>query len=99
MSAYLEDLKRLTAERRAGRAVVLSERNKPLTETITEWFDALPGSEQCRRYKMQEFVDWFGVAPSLIGPALFKLGWQRKRGWRVSEPFSNYWIPPSARND
>ncbi|MHA1540340.1 MAG: hypothetical protein ACTSXQ_07680 [Alphaproteobacteria bacterium] len=72
-----------------------AEKNKPLDVKIYEWHAALPIQERQERYTMEELKELFPVAPSRIGGALHKLGWQRKRNWKGGGSYGRYWMPPT----
>jgi hypothetical protein len=67
---------------------------KPLTlaERIDTWWQGLPAAEQRAAYSMEFFRDRFGESPARLGPALFSLGWERKRDWRIGKPHGRVWL-------
>jgi hypothetical protein len=88
--SYSERLQRRRRERIEER----ENRPQPLSleEQIRGWWDNLPPSEKPNPWHMNFFVKRFGVAPSKIGPALYVLGWERKREYRTDGPSRRYWV-------
>jgi hypothetical protein len=93
MSTYLEGLKRLAVEHRARQTAKQLERSRSLEDRIRHWYEDLPPQERRTRYTMNQLVLLFGTAPGLIGAALHRLGWRRKRNWRTGGPYDRYWDP------
>lgn len=96
MATYLEKLKRLTAERIQQRAEERARQSRPLHQKIEEYFDSIPPHSRKASYTMDELVILFGTSAGLIGVALHRLGWERKRRWNSGGAFTRYWVPPSA---
>jgi len=71
-----------------------TESPKPLIQEIREWFSRLPEGDRDLTYHMDFFIYRFGQAPARIGPALFELGWTRRRSWTTGKPHSRVWVPP-----
>lgn len=93
---YLENLKREVAEINKRQAEERALRSRPLYVHIQEWFDSLPPDSRSATYTMEQLVQLFNTAPGLIGAALHRLGWERKRRWNSGGAFTRYWIPPRS---
>jgi hypothetical protein len=44
-------------------------------------------------YTMDDFVLLFNTSPGLIGTALHRLGWERRRRWGGNGAYVRYWVP------
>lgn len=95
MSTYLERVKRLAAERHAQEIARQLERSRSLEERIQSWYATLPPQDRRLRYTMDQLVILFGTAPGLIGTALHRLGWERKRQYTGPGGYTRYWVPAS----
>ena len=92
--SYIEDLRRQAAEHREHRADQRREETASLEDRIRHWYEELPATERKLYYRMQDFVVLFGGSPAVIGEALWRLGWTRKRRWRAESPSRRVWEPP-----
>lgn len=93
MSGYLENLKRVVAERHAAAAAARAHKARPLHEKIRDWFAGLPAQERRTHYTMAELALIFNTAPGRIGTALHLLGWERRRRFSGSDSYCRYWVP------
>lgn len=89
---------RLYEKRRHSQRQVVPK-PPPLSERITNWYNALPPSEQNRHYTMKELRTIFNETPQQIGATLFELGWSRKRLWRDETPTARYWFKHPLNNE
>jgi hypothetical protein len=94
MTTYLEGLKRRAAELQERQTAAQLERSRSLECRIRDWYENLPGRERQPSYTMSQLVLLFGTAPGLIGAALHRLQWERKRQWSAGGAFARYWQPP-----
>lgn len=89
IDAYMDGLRRNRAK--------ISATVKPhltLTEEIKAWWEGQSELNRFPGYSMRFLVNTFGYAPGKIGPALFELGWTRRRSWERGKPFCRVWVPP-----
>lgn len=68
-----------------------------LVEEIRRWWESQTDINRFPSYSMRFLVNTFGYAPGKIGPALFELGWTRRRSWQKNKPFCRVWVPPSTK--
>jgi hypothetical protein len=66
----------------------------PLTlrDRISKWWETVPESVKSNKWHMDFFVQQFGASPAKIGPALYSLGWERRREWTPGKPHGRYWV-------
>jgi hypothetical protein len=95
-AAYLAQVQQLSEQRRAEARAVAQARTEQLREAIRRWYASLPSNEARPRYSTAELCVLFAVTPQEMGPALFELGWIRKRDWRRAGPFRRWWHPPQV---
>jgi len=72
-----------------------AEKEKPLRERIAEWHNNQSLADRQRTYTMNELVQQFRRPPSVIGPVLHDLGWQRTRVWGKGGPYRRSWKVPA----
>jgi hypothetical protein len=94
MNAYMESLKRRVAEIREQREAALAARANALEYSIRDWYAALPPQQRRPHYAMRDFVLLFRKPPSVLGPTLHKIGFQRSRLWREGGSYARIWIAP-----
>ena len=92
--SYIEKLRRMTAERQAQRAKCRPSPPRPLEERIQDWMDSSQQADSQETYTMAELVALYCASANVIGPALHKLGWRRRRSWRSDGPYGRHWLPP-----
>lgn len=97
MPGYIETLKRQAAEAHARRDAIRAALSRSLDEKILDWYTALPPHARLPRYTMEQFVRLFNAAPGRIGPALHRLGWERRRCWNAAQSYGRYWVAPCYR--
>jgi len=104
-AAYIRDLNRLAAERRAQRAAdaaaaIVDPRAK-LREQITQWQAALPEAARAKAARQGYFLEDIRKAvhatPQDLGLALAELSWARRRIWQNDGPYRRRWYPPEQR--
>lgn len=65
-----------------------------LEEKLTQWAVGLSQVERTEGYSMDFFLNHFGSTPAQLGPALYSLGWRRRRQWVTGKPHHRLWVPP-----
>lgn len=93
LGIYMENLKRWSAARHAVTAAAHAYNARPLDEKIRDWYAALPPQQRRASYTMNELVLLFNTAPGLIGTALHRLGWARRRSWHDGGSYARFWVP------
>lgn len=96
MAGYLSDLKRTAAILQAAASTARALKNRSLDERIREWHTAQQPDSRTAAYTMSELVKQFGTSPGLIGNALHRLGWKRRRRWAGGAAYGRYWVPPAV---
>lgn len=98
VNAYIMELKRRTAERRAQRAAetaaAIADPRAALRAQIAEWQRTLPPEAREHGYLLEDIRKVIHSTPQQLGLALDELGWHRKRVWLSDGPFRRYWFPP-----
>ena len=95
MAGYLSDLKLAAAKLQAAASAVRALKNRSLDERIRDWHTVQQSDSRTASYSMSELVAKFGTSPGLIGNALHRMGWERRRKWG-SDSYARYWVPPSV---
>jgi hypothetical protein len=97
--AYLGELKRQTAERRAQRAAqAAAQINDPrakLRAAILFWQSTLPSEAREHGYFLEDIRKTIRATPQDIGLALAELNWTRNRTWSNTGPYRRRWYPPA----
>ncbi len=93
MNPYLEALKRRVAEIRGRQEEERALRSRSLDQKIRDWYAALPPQQRRTYYTMDDLVLLFNAAPSRIGMALHRLGWERRRRWHDDGSYARFWVP------
>jgi hypothetical protein len=101
-NAYVAELRRFAAERRAQRdaaaAAVIADPRAKLREALTQWQAALPEAERAESarqgYFLEEIRKSVRATPQQLGLALAELNWRRTRVWRSDGPYRRRWWPP-----
>jgi hypothetical protein len=91
---HLKELEISRERSRQEREAIRAEQIRPLTQKISDWWEALPQEQRTSQYTMESLRNIFGVSGSRIGPALIALGWTRGRSWRSEGSYYRYWRPP-----
>ncbi len=102
-NAYIRDLNRLAAERRAQRdaaaAAQISDPRAKLREQIIQWQAALPEAERHEAarqgYYLEDIRKAVHATPQDLGLALAELSWSRRRIWQNNGPYRRRWYPPN----
>jgi hypothetical protein len=100
--AYIRDLNRLAAERRAQRdaaaAAQIADPRAKLRAALTQWQAALPEAERAEAarqgYLLETIRRSVPATPQDLGLALAELSWSRKRIWSNTGPYRRRWYPP-----
>jgi hypothetical protein len=102
MDAYLKQLRKQSAERRAQQAEAARtsevDREAALRERVRAWYRALPVEARPEVWFMKELARQLQATPQALGTALFELGWQRRRPYKTGQPYRNRWSPPQDWN-
>jgi hypothetical protein len=93
---YMRQLEISRKEYQKQKEAIRAERNRPLTQKISEWWEALPPELRNDRYTMTWLTNHFCVGGAKIGPALIALGWKRGRSWKADGSYYRYWMPPKS---
>ena len=92
LDSYMDTL------RKKRDARLTEQKSEPtLIQQISNWWDTLSEVQRLPYYNMTFLVNTFGYASSKIGPALYELGWQRRRSWQKNKPFCRVWVPPTQK--
>lgn len=97
--AYIAELRRFAAERRAQRAAQAAARiadpRAELRTRLVDWYDALPpDARPPGGFLLEDIRKAVHATPQALGLALAELGFSRKRVWSNTGPFRRYWFPP-----
>lgn len=96
ITGYIQQLENNREQLRAQRAKQKALQSVPLTDRIERWWCSIPECDRQNFYRIEYLSQAFNTVPRLIGPALFKLGWVRKRLWKVGYPHYRVWHPPTS---